>query len=132
MEEEKKNRPDLLTALCALTFTGSTAGFLGYFVAALFFEKTSEIIIKYSDRHSVEDLSPLYFTLIMALMAVSLTGAIRMWKLHRDGFFVYAFAQLGIMFLPVIWIGWPAFSDTNAVFTVVFFTGYALNFRYLK
>jgi hypothetical protein len=68
----------------------------------------------------------------MALFAFSLTGAIRMWKLHRDGFYLYVFAQLAILFVPVVWIDWQAFSTTNAIFTAVFAAGYGLHFKVLK
>ena len=132
MQPGKKVRPTSLSAFCILTFMGSTTGFIGYFIAALFFEKTSEIIIKYSNWSSVDAISPLYFTVLMALMAISLMGAIRMWKFHRDGFFLYIFSQLGILSLPAIWINWEAFSATNAIFTGVFFIGYGMNFKHLN
>jgi hypothetical protein len=130
--EKRKQRPPFLSALCLLTFMGSCIGFVGYFLAALFFEKTSELIIKYSSWHSTEAISPLYFTLLMALFALSLTGAIRMWKLHRDGFYLYVFAQLAILFVPVLWIDWPSLSTTNAIFTTVFVVGYGLNWKVLR
>ena len=132
MNAVKKYRPDLLTALCILTFFGSSVAFIAWFLAALFFEKTSELIVKYSSWHSVEAISPAYFSVLMALFAISLAGAIRMWKLHRDGFFLYAVSQLIILFLPAIWINWQAFSTTNAVFTAIFIIGYALNLKVLK
>lgn len=132
MNEIKTNRSNLLAALCILTFIGSTTAFIGYFLASVFFEKTSELIIKYSNWHSVETISPLYFTLFMAFSAVSLVGAIRMWKLHRDGFFIYIIAQIILLFLPVIWIGWISFSVTGAIFTAVFVVGYAMSWRWLK
>ena len=133
-ESRKLNnqRPLFLSALCLLTFIGSSIGFVGYFLAALFFEKVSELIIKYSSWHSTEAISPLYFTLLMALFALSLTGAIRMWKLHRDGFYLYIFAQLAILFIPVLWIDWQAFSTTNTIFTAIFVTGYGMNRKRLK
>ncbi|MDO8952766.1 MAG: hypothetical protein Q7U86_09090 [Draconibacterium sp.] len=132
MNEIKTNRTTLLTALCILTFIGSTASFIVYFLASLFFEKASEQIIKYSNWHSVEAISPLYFTILMALSAISLTGAIRMWKLHRDGFFIYTIAQIILLFLPVIWLGWNSFSVTGAIFTAVFVAGYAMSWKRLR
>ncbi len=134
METTNKSlkRPPLLSALCLLTFIGSTIGFVGYFLASLFFEQSTELIVKYSSWHSAGAISPVYFTLLMALFALSLTGAIRMWKLHRDGFTLYVFAQLFILFIPVIWTGWQAFSATNAIFTVIFIVGYGMHWRLLK
>lgn len=132
MNETKLPRTNLLSALCILTFIGSTASFIGYFLASIFFEKTSELIIKYSNWYSVEAISPIYFTLFMAFSAVSLIGAIRMWKLHRDGFFFYTIAQLVLLFLPAVWINWNAFSPTGAIFTVIFIGGYALSWKSFK
>ncbi|GAB1451868.1 hypothetical protein MASR2M47_19240 [Draconibacterium sp.] len=132
MNETKSTRTNLLSALCILTFIGSTASFIGYFLASLFFEKASELIIKYSNWYSVEAISPIYFTLFMALSAVSLVGGIRMWKLHRDGFFIYVFAQIIILFLPVVWLGWHSFSATGAIFTTIFIGGYGLNWKWLR
>lgn len=127
-----KNRPALLSALCILTFIGSGVAFLGYFAASLFFDQTKEIIVEYSSMHSAEGLSPLYFTALMALYALSLTGAIRMWKLHRDGLYLYVPVQLIILFLPSVWMGWETFSASNAIFTTVFIIGYSINIRHLK
>ena len=132
MTNQLIKRPPFLSALCILTFIGSSIAFLGYFLASVFFEKITELIIQYSSWHSVEAISPLYFTLLMTFFALSLTGAIRMWKLHRDGFFLYVFSQLAVLFLPVIWIDLQAFSAMNAIFTTVFIIGYGLNWKYLK
>jgi len=131
-DEKDVSRPALLNVLCILTFIGSGIAFIGYFLASLFFEQVPELIIEYSSWHSVEAISPVYFTLLMALFALSLTGAIRMWKLHRDGFFLYVFAQLVLLFLPVLWINPQAFSETNAIFTTIFIVGYSINLKFLK
>ncbi len=127
-----KKRPDFLSSLCILTFAGSTVTFIGYFLAAVLFEQVSELIIKYSSWNSTDTISPVYFTALMALSAISLTGAIRMWKLHRDGFFLYSFAQFLIIFLPVIWIGPYAFSATNMIFSGLFIFGYGMNFKRMR
>lgn len=128
----KKERPDLLSAFCILTFIGSSIGFVLYFLASLFFEEASEIIIRYSSWHTVDKISPLYFTIFMAMYAVSLAGAIRIWKQHRDGLFLYILAQFIIMFLPVVWINSHSFSTTNAIFTAVFIIGYLWHWRWMK
>jgi len=132
MNETKTNRSDSLSALCILTFIGSTTSFVTYFLASVFFEKTAALIIKYSNWHSTDAITPLYFTVLMALSAVSLTGAIRIWKLHRDGFYIYSITQIIILFIPVIWLDWNAFSATGAIFTAVFVVGYGINLKSMK
>ncbi|MDD4144242.1 MAG: hypothetical protein PHN68_06380 [Prolixibacteraceae bacterium] len=131
MNNHSDIRPPLLSALCVLTFAGSGIAFPGYFMASVFFEKFGELIVKYSSWHSLEKISPLYFTILMVLYAISLSGAVRMWKLHRDGYLLYTISQLGILFIPVLWIDWYAFSVTNAIFTAVFIIGYGINRRSL-
>lgn len=132
MKEQKNSRTPFLSALCILTFFGSGLGFIGYFLSSVFFEKVSALIIEYSSWSSTDKISPLYFTALMALNALSLAGAIRIWKLHRDGFYLYVISQIILLFLPAIWINWQSFSDTNAIFTGIFFIGYGLNFKHLK
>ena len=128
----KIKRPVFLIALCVLTFIGSTIAFMGYFLASVFFEKTAAFVIKYSSWNSVEQISPLFFTALMVLYAFSLTGAIRMWKRHRDGFYLYSIAQLAIIFLPAIWINSQSFSVTNAIFTGIFIIGYGWHLKWLR
>ena len=135
MEHQHENeygRNAFLSALCILTFIGSGIGILTYLLASLFFKAATEIIVKFSMMHSTDAISPFYFTLFMALSAVSLTGAIRMWKLHRDGFYFYTAAQILMLVLPVIWLGWDSFSAPGAIFTLVFMGGYGLNWKWMK
>jgi hypothetical protein len=134
LEQSKKlyHRPVPLSALCILTFIGSSIGFAGYFLASLFFNEISNMIIKYSSWHSTQTISPAYFLVLMVFFSLSLMGAIRMWKLHRDGYFLYVFAQLIILFLPAYWISWQSLSATNTIFTLSFITGYTLCIKHLK
>jgi len=127
----KTSRPDFLSALCILTFIGSSFTFIVYLLASLFFKRVSEIIVEYSAMYSTNGINSLYFTTLMALSALSLSGAIRMWKLHIDGFFIYTAAQILLLLIPVIWINSQAFSTVNLIFTIIFVGGYALNLKHL-
>ena len=130
--DSSNDRTPFLSALCVLSFIGSSAGMIAYMLASLFFEKAKVIIDKYSSMHSFDAISPLYFALFMTLSAVSLAGAIRMWKLHRDGFFFYTAAQILMLVLPVFWLGWNSFSVPGLIFTLIFIVGYGLNWKRLK
>jgi len=132
MNDSSIRRSALLSALCLLSFAGSGASFIIYFLGSVFFEEFAALIMKYSSTHTMENLSPMYFTLFMVLNAVSLTGAIRMWKMHFDGFFIYTIAQIVLFVIPLVWLGSDAFSAPAAIFTGVFITGYALNWKSLK
>lgn len=126
------SRPALLNALCLLSFIGSGIGFTGYFAAALLFEQSSRLIIRYSSWHTTEHISPLFFLLLMVFYAISLMGAIRMWKLHRNGYYLYVASQLAILFLPAIWIDFYSLSVTNTFFTITFIAGYTMNLKHLR
>lgn len=132
MDTKKIHRPAFLSGVCLLSFIGSGMAFIAYFLASLFFDRTSELIIKYSSWNNTDEISSLYFTLLMALYAFSLIGAIRMWKLHKSGFYVYSISQIIILFQPALWINWQAFSVTNVIFTFIFIFAYFLNLKHLK
>lgn len=126
------HRNDFLSALCILSFAGSGFRLVLFLLAALFFERAAGIIVEYSAWHSAGAVNAGYFAIVMLLAAVSLAGAWRMWNLHRDGFFIYAAAQISGVLAPVLWIGSEALSSVNVVFTAVFICGYALNLKYLR
>jgi hypothetical protein len=126
------HRPLLLTSLCILTFSGSTIAFLGYFLAAVLYPKSLEIIARFSSFRDVESIPSYYFTLFMLMYAFSLTGAIRMWKFRRDGFYFYSISQTVILFTPALQFDWHSVSMLNAVFTLLFIGGYLMNYKLLK
>mgnify|MGYP000354189066 CR=1 FL=1 len=73
-----------------------------------------------TDLTATEKLSPIYFALLMAAFSISMTGAIKLYRMQRSGIYFYLVAQAVILFLPVIWLGSNAFSVTNAIFTLIF------------
>jgi hypothetical protein len=125
-------RHDFLSALCILTFIGSSFKFVLYLLASLFFERTSIIIVEYSAWHSTDAVNSFYFTILMSLSVFSLIGTVLMWKLCLNGFYIYTAAQVLLLFFPVFWIGNHAFSVMNLIFTIIFICSYALNIKYLK
>ena len=73
------------------------------------------MIVSIGNIQSMDKVTPWYFLILMVLYALSLTGAIRMWKLHRDGNFLYVAAQLLILFLPVVQLGWGGILDMHFI-----------------
>jgi hypothetical protein len=121
----KTDRPRVLESLCWLSFLGSGGGFVLYTAAAIFYDTSQRIILKYSSLNSVDHLPPVYFLLFSILFAVSLYGVSRMWILKKAGFFIYTIAQLAILLLPVLWMGKAAFSAVALIFTLLFIGAYA-------
>ena len=128
----KKEDHLLLSAALLLSTMGSIIGAIMYFLAALFFNETQSLIIHLTDIRSMDNITPLFFDIFGALYALSLAGVILMKKRWKKGFYLYTAAQIVILFVPVLWIGYGAFSFVNLIFTLLFITIYLGNLKYLK
>jgi len=124
-----KNKPLFYESACVFSIIGSSIGFISMFIATFFFSFVTEKIRSVTNLTSTEKLTPVYFALLMAAFSVSLTGAIKLYKMQRVGLYFYVSAQLIILFLPVIWLGSNAFSVTNSIFTLLFSGVYLYYFR---
>jgi hypothetical protein len=127
-----KNKPILFESACIFSIVGSSVGFISMFISTIFFKIVTEKITSITNISATEKLSPVYFAMLMAAFSISLTGAIKLYRLQRVGLYFYLVAQGLIMFLPVIWLGSNSFSTTNAIFTLIFSGVYLFNFRLLK
>lgn len=115
-----EKKPLLYESACIFSIAGSSIGFIGMLISTVFFKTVTEKIVEFTNITAAERLSPLYFALLMAAFSISLTGAIKLYRMQRAGLYFYITAQTMILFLPVIWLGSNAFSVTNAIFTVLF------------
>ena len=127
-----KKKPLLFESACIFSIIGSSIGFVSMFISTLFFRTVTEKIASVTNITTTEKLSPLYFAILMAAFSLSLTGAIKLYRMQRAGFHFYLTAQLTILFFPVIWLGSNAFSVTNAIFTLIFSGVYLFYFRITK
>ena len=126
-----EQKPIFYEAACIFSIIGSSIGFVMMFVATFFFDPVTEKIRQVTNLTATENLSPVYFALLMAAFSVSLTGAIKLYRMQRAGLYFYLTAQSIILFLPVIWLGDDGFSITNAVFTILFSGVYLYHYRVL-
>jgi hypothetical protein len=115
-----EKKPLLYESACIFSIAGSSIGFFGMLITTVFFKTVTEKIVAFTNITVTENLSPLYFAMLMAAFSLSLTGAIKLYRMQRAGLYFYLIAQTMILFLPVIWLGSNAFSVTNAIFTVLF------------
>jgi hypothetical protein len=72
-----------------------------------------------------------YYLLTLLFNLGSLTGAILMWKLIKNGFHFYALSNLAMLFLPTFFLG-IAISWFAIFFTVGFIGMYALHLKCMK
>ncbi len=127
-----QKKPLLFESACIFSIVGSTIGFVGMFISTFFFGFVTEKIRSVTDLTATENLSPMYFAMLMAAFSVSLAGAIKLYRMERVGLWFYLAAQTIILFLPVFWLGNNAFSETSAIFTILFSGVYLAYYRLLK
>jgi len=138
-------RPGLLSALCVLSFIGSglTAlmGLLGIFASGWVMSMFSEGIEKAEargasrvDAEAAEGIAAMgtglligVFVIVLIFGLMKLFGAIKMWKLQKGGFFLYAIPE-GLIVLGAFAGG----SYLAGVLGVVFIVGYGMNLKHMK
>lgn len=124
-----REKPLFYESACIFSIVGSSIGFISMFISTFFFRIVTEKIALITNVTATEKLSPLYFALLMAAFSISLTGAIKLYRMQRTGLYFYLTAQAIILFLPVFWLGSNAFSVTNAIFTLIFSGVYLYYYR---
>lgn len=128
-------RPDLLTFLCILTFVGSGLAAFSYFIMYFSYEEMHTIMEGLDDRFPGMDimlsLSRQFFLVSFVLYSLSLGGALLMWKLKKAGFHFYTGAQLGMLFLPLVFKSAP-FSVLSVIVAAAFIAAYAVNLKYMN
>ena len=152
VETNPKQRPGLLTALCILTFIGSGFSVLNNLMGMVmspiknffgpeFFEMVRDEIDEEPARQFVEQALEIgqkalehIFEISLAqffLYAASLTGAILMFQLKKLGFYIYTIAQVLLLFVPAVFVGFNLFINIgilfSSIFTILFIALYAIN-----
>ena len=135
---EEQKRPTLLTVLCVLTFisTGITA------IASLLVPMLSDVMMQifkmpqFATEATPEALLVIqagwgYYMINLLLTSVSLTGAIMMWNLRKNGFHFYTIANILLFYLPILWFGFP-FDILAAFFPAMFIALYSLQLRHMR
>jgi len=131
---ETKNRPELLTVLCILTFIGSGTSLLANGVLYLMFDQLKELIEQQSvfslmgsdvDLSFLLDIKSGFFLSQLLIYALSLYGAVQMFQLRKIGFHLYAIAQIALLIIPKIFVPnlpFPFFElMVSAVFVYLYY-----------
>lgn len=138
-EIQAPKRPGTLTLLCVLTFIYSGIGILAAIFTPLFADSMVEFMLSnpaYDEATMSETIKVLqagwgYYMLTLVLTLGSLTGAILIWKLKKNGFHFYAFSNLALLFIPSLVLG-LAISWAAIFITAAFIGMYALHLKYMK
>jgi hypothetical protein len=125
-------KPVIFEAASIFSIIGSSIGFVGMFLAAIFFQAAVAKITQLTNITATENLNPVYFAVLGTAFSISLIGAIKLFRAQRSGVYFYLIGQLAVMFIPVIHLGSDAFSPTNAIFTILFSGVYLYHFKRLN
>jgi len=139
---EGNKRPEFLTTICVLTFIGSgfgiLAGIVSLFMSNPAIVEAMENVMENSGQEMPEMFSQTLEhaaamgSINIVLSIMSLVGAIMMFKLNRTGFYLYALAQVAMLFVAPMFLGFEAFSKWGLIFTAGFIVMYAVNLKHMN
>lgn len=128
-------RPAMLTVLCILSWIGSGLAAVSYITLVLSYDiirpTLEEMSEQFPDMSGVL-LAPRKFFLAGALFYLfSLAGITRMWNLRKAGFHLYTGAQIVLLLLPGVIIGWNYVTFYDIMLTTGFIAGYASQLKFM-
>ena len=156
---ERPVRPTFLTVLCILTFIGSGWGLISnLFQLAMFTPERLVAQIQQITTMAGAEAQPSWVSSLMTsslevlqttimhgkaiyslaalCSVVSLIGAFMMYKLKRNGFYLYVIAQIGQLFILPVYSGWNSVvlisMAMSGFLALVFIILYGLNYSKLK
>jgi len=131
-------RPNLLTILCILTFINGGLTLVSSIFVGAFFDQFVVIAAEFAEKFKLPGLElitegrPLFFFVNAVLYAVSVTGALMMWRLKKNGFHVYTIAQILLILAPMYFFGLPGPSIFDIILSGTFVVLYAMHLKIMK
>lgn len=125
-------KPIFFDAACYLSIISGIIGFVVLLFTVIFYDFAIEKIMLITNIKAVEKVTPLYLAITASLFAVSFAGALKLLRKQKIGLFLYLFAQISLVILPVIWISPNSLSQINLIFTLLFSVIYVFNYRQLR
>jgi hypothetical protein len=139
MAMEGPKRPTFLKVLCILTFIGSGLGIIFSLLTPLMKDWYVNMMQanpnvdeqQYEQAMKAFNAGWGYFLLSAALSVGTLIGAILMWNLKKNGFFIYVFCTVAMLVLPMLMTE-IEFKWYSAIIPLGFVGMYAANLKALK
>ncbi len=146
---EAAKRPVFLTVLCILSFIAAGFAILGYIaviglmgaasaVSGMASDMSSEMGSEMGDAMSAAmaatpgvGLTWAYIIVGFLTTIVGLFGVIKMWKMNKSGFMMYAGATVVSLIMGIVYSGFGA-SIMGIVISAAFIVMYGLNMKHLK
>ncbi|MFZ4401883.1 MAG: hypothetical protein ACOYO1_17770 [Bacteroidales bacterium] len=136
---QPKQRPQILSVFCVLTFIWSGLVFINNLTCALLYNTLKENISTIKLPSIYEEMRPamlqlfsngrLFFVAGFLLSFFSLFGAIKMWKLQKKGFHIYTISQIILLMLPLIFIKGAGVQSIEFLITAFFVLMYSMHLK---
>ena len=137
---QNKNRPQFLAFLCILTFIWSGLTSFSSISLYLFFD---HIKVMFSSHQDIPFLDPklismflktnkIFFLLQGIFSGLAVAGAFLMWNLKKVGFDFYVIAQLGLVFIPKLFMPNLPFPVFSLLVSVFFVYSYYIQLRFMQ
>jgi len=126
----KQKRPTFLAVLCILTFIWSGLTMFSSVTLYLLFEQFKTFFASHPDMpyfasqmdfKAIFQINKGFFLLQGIFSGLAVAGAFLMWNLRKTGFHLYIIAQLGLVFIPKLFmpnLPFPFFPLTISVLFV--------------
>lgn len=138
---EAKNRPELLTIICILTFIGSGTSLIANGFLYLMFDQVREVIGQQEELSFLGseinltfllEIKPVFFLIQASLYFLSVLGAYQMFQLRKVGFHLYAVSQILLLIIPKIFIPILPFPFFELMVSTVFIFLYYKNLQFMS
>lgn len=134
-------RPVFLTVLCILSFIAAGFAVFGYITVITLMGAASALTSGMEGMEGMEGMSALtaaapsagmtwaYVIVGFVTTIAALIGVLKMWKLKKQGFMIYAGASVVSLIMSIVYSG---FGVVGAVITVAFIVMYYLNVKHMN
>jgi hypothetical protein len=134
-------RPVFLTVLCILSFIAAGFAIIGYIGVITVMGAASAAMGALEGMEGMEGMEAItsagpsagmtwaYIIVGFLTTIVALMGVIKMWKLKKQGFMLYAGASVVSMIMGIVYSG---FNIGGVIVTVAFIVMYYLNVKHLS
>ncbi|NVN94648.1 MAG: hypothetical protein HXX18_05120 [Bacteroidetes bacterium] len=137
-----KQRPQMLSFICILTFIWSGIGLLNNLFCVLLYDPIKEYIPVMVFPEIYKEMKPallqlfsanrFFFITTLVFCFFSLFGAIKMWKLQKLGFHFYTISQILLLMLPLVFIKGGGTQSFEIVITAMFVIMYAMHLKVMN
>lgn len=134
-------RPVFLTVLCILSFIAAGFAVFGYITVITLMGAATALTSGMEAMEGMEGMSALtaatpsagmtwaYVIVGFVTTIVALIGVLKMWKLKKQGFMIYAGASIVSLIMSIVYSG---FGVVGAIITIGFIVMYYLNVKHMS